>query len=189
MRALLLGGVEAMFGVVFAALIFLLLGVIWSIVRPAERLWPPPQQRSWQFIVTWVAFGIVFLGNALLIVLDWDSGHLSAPGRFGVGIPLVLVGAAATAWGFRTLGAANTTGLKGGFVRTGPYRFSRNPQYLGDIVLFFGLSLVANSTLLWVTHGLLILVLLLAPLSEELWLEEQYGERYLAYLRSTPRLL
>ena len=30
--------------------------------------------------------------------------------------------------------------LKGGLVSTGPYDFTRNPQYLGDIVCFVGVE-------------------------------------------------
>jgi len=88
-----------------------------------------------------------------------------------------------------TLGRANTSGLSEGFVRSGPYRFTRNPQYLGDIALFIGLSLIANSLYLWVTHGLLILVFILTPLAEESWLEEQYGQPYRDYRRDTPSWL
>ena len=71
----------------------------------------------------------------------------------------------------------------------GPYRFTRNPQYLGNNVLFLGLSIIANSELLWVTHALLALVFIITPLSEEVWLKEQYGEEYERYRRDTPRFL
>jgi protein-S-isoprenylcysteine O-methyltransferase Ste14 len=40
-----------------------------------------------------------------------------------------------------------------------------------------------------VTHLLTALVLLVAPLAEEPWLEEQYGQAYLGYRRTTPRYL
>jgi protein-S-isoprenylcysteine O-methyltransferase Ste14 len=74
-------------------------------------------------------------------------------------------------------------------VSDGPYRFTRNPQYLGDGLLFIGLSLIANSLHLWITHALLVLVFVLAPLTEEQWLEEQYGQTYAEYKRSVPRFL
>ena len=65
--------------------------------------------------------------------------------------------------------------------------FTRNPQYVGNVILFVGASLVANSLLLWITHALLSLVFVLAPILEERWLEEQYGAAYRAYRRATPR--
>lgn len=46
-----------------------------------------------------------------------------------------------------------------------------------------------NGGVVAVTHLLTALVLLLAPFAEEPWLEEQYGEAYLAYRRTMPRYL
>ena len=90
-------------------------------------------------------------------------------------------------WGIVTLGGMNSSGLKGGFVSSGPYRFTRNPQYVGDIMLFVGVSMTANSLLLWITHTLLTLVFVMAPLTEERWLEDQYGQVYREYRRDVPR--
>ncbi len=167
----------------------MLIGVVWSIVQPRRRIWPPPGRRSWQFILTWAGFGLVFAGNAALIVLDWNTGPIRSPLRLLLGLPLSLIGGLLATWGVATLGSGNSLGLRRGFVRQGPYRFTRNPQYLGDMFLFLGLSLMANSLYLWVTHSLLILVFLLTPLAEELWLEAQYGEPYRAYRRDAPRFL
>jgi len=36
---------------------------------------------------------------------------------------------------------------------------------------------------------LLILIFLITPVVEEVWLEEQYGEDYLKYKQTTPRFL
>jgi len=96
-----------------------------------------------------------------------------------------LLGALLAAWGIATLGARNTSGLADGFVSTGPYKFTRNPQYVGDMILFVGLSVVANSLYLWIAHILLVLVFLVTPLAEEMWLEEQYGGAYVSYKRGT----
>ncbi len=92
-------------------------------------------------------------------------------------------------WGVVTLGVRNISGLKDAFNTSGPYRFTRNPQYLGDLILFVGLSLIANSNHLWITHILLILVFVIKPLAEETWLEDQYGETYRSYKRDTVRFL
>ena len=79
-------------------------------------------------------------------------------------------------WGVITLGGKNSSGIKDGFVLTGPYRFTRNPQYVGNIMFFVGTSIVANSLLLWITHALLSLVFVLYPITEERWLEDHYGQ-------------
>ncbi len=92
-------------------------------------------------------------------------------------------------WGIATIGWTNSTGVKDGFLPSGPYRFTRNPQYVGDTVLFLGLSIIANSQLLWITHALLTLWFIIALLSEEVWLKEQYGDEYERYRREAPRFL
>ena len=92
-------------------------------------------------------------------------------------------------WGMATAGWKNTSGQRGGFVSSGPYRFTRNPQYVGDIVFFVGVGVIANSVFLWIAHVLLILGFVVAPLTEEPWLEEQYGDAYREYRRRVPRFL
>ncbi len=109
--------------------------------------------------------------------------------RLVLGIPLALIGGLLVSWGVATLGVRNTSGLKAGFVSSGHYRFTRNPQYLGDMILFIGLSVIVNSLYLWITHALMILVFAIAPLAEETWLEDQYGEVYREYKRATSRFL
>jgi protein-S-isoprenylcysteine O-methyltransferase Ste14 len=55
--------------------------------------------------------------------------------------------------------------------------------------MFVGLSIVANSSYLWITHGMLILVFLITPFAEEVWLEDQYGDEYQNYKNNTSRFL
>jgi protein-S-isoprenylcysteine O-methyltransferase Ste14 len=181
--------VQIIFVIDVILLNLLLLGGVWSVALPKKRVWPPPGKESWQHRLTWACFYLVFLANALLLVLDWDSWIIKDISRLNLGIPLALVGALLVSWGISTPGTRNTSGLRDGFVQDEPYRFMRNPQYLGDMLLFIGLSIIANSWLLWIAHGLLILVSLFTPLAEEVWLEEQYGDAYLEYKQRTPRFL
>ena len=179
--------------ILFAAdigfLVILLAGAVWSVAFPAKRAWPPPQRRSWQYLLTWAFFDVVIVSNAALIFLDWNSWVFPSPLRFIVGVPLALLGGMLAVWGMLTVGWKNTSGLKGGFVDSGPYRFTRNPQYLGDIVFFIGVGVIANSAFLWIAHLLLAVVFVVAPLTEEPWLEEQYGDAYREYRRRVPRFL
>ncbi|MBT3313407.1 MAG: DUF1295 domain-containing protein [Anaerolineae bacterium] len=170
-----------------SVLYILLLGAVWSIAFSSKRIWPPPKKQSWQYILTWVCFYLVFLLNALLIVWDWNSWIINDPIRLLIGIPVTIVGALLVTWGISTLGSRNTSGLQDKFVDSGPYRYTRNPQYLGDSIMFIGLSITANSLFLWITHGLLILVFLIAPFAEEIWLEKRYGDEYLNYKNNTSR--
>ena len=170
-----------------SVLYILLLGAVWSIAFSSKRILPPPKKQSWQYILTWVCFYLVFLLNALLIVWDWNSWIINDPIRLLIGIPVTIVGALLVTWGISTLGSRNTSGLQDKFVDSGPYRYTRNPQYLGDSIMFIGLSITANSLFLWITHGLLILVFLIAPFAEEIWLEKRYGDEYLNYKNNTSR--
>ena len=170
-------------------LIVLLIGAMWSVAYPAKRIWPPPGRGFWQYRLTWACFYLVFALNAALLILDWNSWLFENNLRLIVGIPLALIGALLVSWGVAALGARNTSGLKGGFVSSGPYRFTRNPQYLGDMILFVGLSVIANSLYLWITHVLLIIVFTVVPLAEETWLEDQYGGPYIEYKRGSSRFL
>ena len=166
-----------------------LAGAVWSVAFPERRLWPPPGRGSWQYLLTWASYWAVLAINVLLLVTDWNSWAFQSPLRFVVGAPLVVLGGLLAGWGILSVGWKNTSGLRGGFVSSGPYRFTRNPQYLGDIACFVGVSVIANSLLLWVTHLLMVLAFVIAPLAEEPWLEEQYGNAYREYRRRVPRFL
>jgi protein-S-isoprenylcysteine O-methyltransferase Ste14 len=181
--------VDVLFAADVFVLMILLIGATWSVAVPSTRIWPPPGRASWQYRLTWLGFILTFTFNAALLVLDWNSWLFQSNLRFIIGIPVALLGGLLVVWGMATLGARNTSGLADGFVAAGPYRFTRNPQYLGDMVLFVGLSIVANSLHLWIAHILLILVFLVTPLAEESWLEDQYGDVYLKYKRGTSRFL
>ncbi len=170
--------------------VFVLLAtVVWSVARPDRRIWPPPGRRSWQYGLTWSGWCAAIALNACLLFLDWNSWIFASALRFLLGIPLALLGGLLAFWGIVTIGWTNSTGVRDGFSPSGPYRFTRNPQYVGDTVLFLGLSIIANSQLLWITHALLAMWFIIAPLSEEVWLKEQYGAEYERYRREAPRFL
>ncbi len=50
-----------------------LFGIIWSIFFPKKRIWPPPKKWSWQYLLTWILFLIIFPLNILFIFVDWDT--------------------------------------------------------------------------------------------------------------------
>jgi protein-S-isoprenylcysteine O-methyltransferase Ste14 len=139
---------EEIFEMNVTVLLGLLVGTIWSAVYPSRRIWPPPGKKSWQYLLTWVGFSLACALNIPLYILDWNTWLFDSLLRLIVGVPLVLLGGLLACWGIATLGVKNTSGQKDGFVSSGPYRFTRNPQYLGDIILFVGLSVITNSALL-----------------------------------------
>jgi protein-S-isoprenylcysteine O-methyltransferase Ste14 len=107
-------------------------------------------------------------------------GVIVMVGSFGFGLPAVLnmIAARTTANPHRP-----TTTL----VFSGPYRFSRNPMYIGLTLLFAGLM-----TYLQLTWGLLLvplvvwLITIWVIVPEERYLEQKFGDNYLNY-KSTVR--
>ena len=162
--------------------------LIWSILIPQRRIWPPGEV-SWKFFLSW---GTFYLGVGLvvaLIVLDWNAWTIPPEVRFGIGLPLAALGLGLAAWGISTLGLANTHGVLDGFILSGPYRITRNPQYVGDIIMIAGIILIVNSVLVAAVSLIIIFSFVLLPIAEEPWLEEEYGEEYLRYKTQTPRFL
>jgi len=75
-------------------------------------------------------------------------------------------------------------------VTTGPFRYSRNPLYLGgNVFCFFGASLLLGSPSALVMTALHIPLVNLMISREEKQLERKFGEEWLAYKRSVRRWL
>jgi len=182
------GSMADLFYADLAAQGVLIAGAVWCIAMPGRRIYPMQTKGVW-FYAMWLLFWLIFAANGAIVVLDWNSGPWSSGLRLFVALPVALLGCAFVTWGIATLGVRNTSGLRDGFVARGPYLISRNPQYVGDILLFAGIAIAANSELALITHVLTSLLFVLAPLAEELWLEGEYGEDYCAYRREVPRFL
>jgi protein-S-isoprenylcysteine O-methyltransferase Ste14 len=74
-------------------------------------------------------------------------------------------------------------------ITTGPYKYSRNPQYVGMVLFFAGSMLFFNSLYTSITGLIGIIWFLLLPFIEEPWLEEQIKEEYYKYRKKVPRFL
>jgi protein-S-isoprenylcysteine O-methyltransferase Ste14 len=75
-------------------------------------------------------------------------------------------------------------------VRTGPYRFSRNPIYLAFSVFQLGIAIWVNSLWLLATlAGALALIHYVVIPREEQYLERRFGAEYLDYKASVRRWL
>lgn len=74
------------------------------------------------------------------------------------------------------------------FVAAGPYRYVRNPMYIGGIAVLAGAGLVLGSlSILLLALAFWALVHLLVWLYEEPTLEHQFGESYTEYKRQVHR--
>ncbi len=81
---------------------------------------------------------------------------------------------------------------KAGLATTRIHRYSRNPNYIGWIIFYFGLSLIGWSLSIW-SIIFFIYFLITFPflhwcvLIEEKFLSNKYGDSYKEYLQKTPR--
>jgi protein-S-isoprenylcysteine O-methyltransferase Ste14 len=91
--------------------------------------------------------------------------------------------------GVTCLGIKNTTGSSTGLVIKGPYRWTRNPQYLGFMLGLLGWGLMSGSTYTLIAGIAGWVPLYLVPRTEEPWLLEKYGSQYQEYLHCVPRYL
>jgi protein-S-isoprenylcysteine O-methyltransferase Ste14 len=75
-------------------------------------------------------------------------------------------------------------------VTSGPYRFTRNPMYLGFTLLYAGVSLSVNT--LWPLLALPVILFVMTTgviAREENYLERRFGDEYLRYKARVRRWL
>lgn len=180
---------DVVFAVTLGAELVLGAVLVWSIARPGARIWPPPGRHSWQYGLVWTLTDLATLGILAVGVLDWNTFVLDHWLRLPVGAALALGGGGFALWGIRHLSWHASLGLQAELIRSGPYRWTRNPQYLGDIVMLAGWGIVFNSLQAWILCALGIAWFALAPWAEEPWLREEYGEPYDRYRCQVPRFV
>lgn len=167
----------------------LIASLVISIVSPSHRIWPPPGQRTWQYFLVWTLTILAFLGFIVVGILDWNSLGWPAMIRWLVGCGMILIGNLLAWLGVAQLSLKTTSGAGGELVTEGLYRYTRNPQYLGDIVLLLGWIVLSAS--IWTIPLTLggIVAFVLTPFAEEPWLAELHGAAYRSYQEETPRFL
>ena len=106
-------------------------------------------------------------------------------------IAFAAAGAALRVWGAAYLGA--TTVQRGGMVgeriiSDGPYRYVRNPLYLGTILHTLAIAMLMRPDAAVLCVTLIMLVQLRLIGREEPYLRERLGGAYSAYLMEVPRL-
>lgn len=163
---------------------YLIHGVIFTLGLAA-----PWQLPVWGFLQNGSSWFLV--SNALAkpsyqnFALDWN----------GILLLLIVfsgVGAGLRTWGAAYLGA--TTVHRGSMegdriIAAGPYRFVRNPLYLGTILHAVALAMLMRPVAAIVTVLLIVLVQLRLIGREEPYLASKMGDAYLQYMRTVPRLL
>ena len=115
-----------------------------------------------------LGFFILVLGAIFLLAANY---HLLVIGRIG-------------------LKAREPFHIPSTLVTTGPYGYSRNPIYLGVILILLGFAIIVVSvTILVCTITLFLFVWRFFVRWEETTLEEEFGEEYLLYKKQVRRWL
>jgi len=135
----------------------------------------------------------VYLAAIVIGVLLQLAMPLPFPPRPMAAGALLVVGAIALLWysvaSFRAAGTPvparkPTTAI----VRSGPYRFSRNPIYLAYSLLLLGIAIWVNSVWLLATLGVAVALMHFFVIRrEEEYLERRFGLEYLRYKASVRR--
>jgi len=164
-----------------------------TLAGPGIQVWPPPGPDTWQYRLTWTLFALSFAG--FLVVGGLDAGSLGLrrwlgeTGTLILGSTLFMGGTALASYAMGFLGRRGALGLEAELVTEGPFAMSRNPGYVGDLLLIVGYVILTDSRLAGIVGAMGAVWFLLAPLAEEPWLEEQYGESYRRYKDAHPRFL
>lgn len=166
-----------------------LAAIIWSVIYPHRRIWPPQSYGPHTPVIVWGVTYALFGAIIALGLLGWGEASVTGPLRYALGPLLIFLGNLAVWSEVIRFGLPQTGGAVGQLKVDGLYRFSRNPQYVADIAILVGWALLCASVVAIPVIVVGILVLLIAPFAEESWLEEQYGQAYQDYKATVRRYL
>jgi len=163
--------------------------------------------RMWiQVAIVVVGFWAPWIGTLDLSrrvsTLAWLTLQISRLGiaSFTVATPIVIIAGALIAaagmvlrvWGVAYLGYSTVHHgeMQGGVViAAGPYRYLRNPLYLGGWFMMLATSLLMPPSGALFVMVLVTVFYLRLILGEEVFLSAKLGEAYRQYLRAVPRLV
>jgi len=121
-------------------------------------------------------------------LLEREYPLTSLPLNFSIaaGIVLVLAGAALSRSGARAVWKANSSIVPirptTAIATDGVFRFTRNPMYVGLVVIYAGTALLIRSPWAFILLPLVILAVdRLVIAKEERYLARKFGEQYLSY--------
>lgn len=127
-------------------------------------------------------------------VMELRFGDASRPVLVPAGWLLIALGLGVMLWAIWTFTRARTSVLPfrraTAMVTSGPYRFSRNPMYVGLTLLYLGLSLLTGMAWPLVMLPLALWALtVLVIRREERYLAAEFGVEYAAYRERVHRWL
>jgi protein-S-isoprenylcysteine O-methyltransferase Ste14 len=150
-------------------------------------------ERAGRALFRWRSFTPVPL-LLVAIPLVWRSRGPAHPAWLAAGIALCLFGQALRAW---VIGQApegtsgqNETLIAEQLNTSGPYELTRNPLYLGNLLITLGLCSIAHDPWLLLAVAALFAIQYRAIIAaEERFLRQRFGAEYDAYCARVPRFL
>lgn len=142
---------------------------------------PPP------LLLTLIFAGLMFGVDRAFPFFRANASHVANFGYvpIGLGVLLILVAAGLFKWRKTTV---NPSGDPAVVVRGGVYRFSRNPMYLGMLLILFGFGVwLGNMLALLLVPGFVWVMTRWYILREEQLLDSRFGEEYRIYRRQVRR--
>jgi protein-S-isoprenylcysteine O-methyltransferase Ste14 len=166
----------------------------------AEFAPSPNHEHPWLPMLASLLVGLAFLSLWFWLLPSWLGFHVAAvqgqPWRWIAVIPSVLGFAVALRcvfdFGWTGHGTPAPVAPPSRLVVVGPYRYVRNPMYLGFAAGWIGLWLIfghANPNIILGVCGTALGVFLFVVLYEEPTLRRKFGEQYDLYCRNVHRWL
>lgn len=111
------------------------------------------------------------------------------------GFILLTIGELCRVWAVRYAGGRTRTTKVGApsLCISGPFAYVRNPLYLGNMLIYSGVVLIAGGPKIWLMLGITLLFfiiqyLLIVSLEQEA-LTKLFGKEYLTYCKNVPALI
>lgn len=147
-------------------------------------------------VIIFGAFTALFVFAAIIVDRLFSLPRLLPEGTgVPISVPMIAVGLAATAWSvfhfLKVKGTPVPFNPPPKLVKTGPYRYARNPMLLGVFLFLFGIGLIVNSASLVFFFTPLYVLINVWELKniEEPELIRRLGVEYIEYRRHTPMFI
>ena len=151
------------------------------------RTWPPVKDtKLWymELVLTWTWTPGFFIVSLLTINLPMIWGDLWL---FSAGLIIFVAGLIIDILGIKYLDSGYVK--EGELITTGIYQYTRNPQYVGSLLMGIGTVIFTNSAYSLVIAIPAALWFITAPYVEEKLLLQQYGDQYKEYCEAVPRFV
>jgi protein-S-isoprenylcysteine O-methyltransferase Ste14 len=132
-----------------------------------------------------VPLGLIWLANGFL---EFSLGVLRFLGFVPVGVGLVFMLNMFVYFAIVGGGTPAPFDPPSKFVTQGLYRYVRNPEYIGGLLIILGEGLILESVLVFVFAAFMFAMFhFFVIYSEEPKLKEMFGKSYVEYLNTVPR--